>query len=192
MKKQKEVKEASLLQRFIFWGIIPLLFALFIGLLITSLMGINVFEKAKEISGKLTAISNMKVENENIVQLEEKIIHLDAEIQDKDAEISQLKSQIESKEAEQDRLLLEQQRLEETIAELRQIQDENKRAFKEMIMTFEAMTAKKSAPIIMEMKEEEALKILANLSTESLAKVMENMPAKDAAAYSEKLSAITN
>ncbi|MFK4998010.1 hypothetical protein ACI2OX_13135 [Bacillus sp. N9] len=42
------------------------------------------------------------------------------------------------------------------------------------------------------MNEEEALKILANLSTESLAKVMENMPAKDAAAYSEKLATTTN
>ncbi|MFK4998011.1 hypothetical protein ACI2OX_13140 [Bacillus sp. N9] len=58
-----------------------------------------------------------------------------------------MKSQIEGKEAEQDQLLLEQQRLEDTIAELKQIQDENKRAFKEIITTFEAMAAKNLRPL---------------------------------------------
>ncbi|WP_285864338.1 magnesium transporter MgtE N-terminal domain-containing protein [Lederbergia lenta] len=54
------------------------------------------------------------------------------------------------------------------------------------------MTPKKAAPIILEMKEEEAIKILSNLNTASLAKVLEKMPPEKAATYSDLLAANTN
>lgn len=193
-KKQKEEKETSFLQRFIFWFFIPLLFAIFLGLLIASVNGVNVFKKAKEISEKIPIITDIKEgkENEKYVEYEDKIISLDAEIQDKNAEINQLKSQLDSKDLEKERLVVEQERLEQTIEELRQIQTENKRAFKEIVSTFESMTPKKAAPIIIEMKEEEAIKILSNLNTDSLAKVLEKMPPEKAATYSGLLAAKTN
>ncbi|MCM3110151.1 MotE family protein [Lederbergia lenta] len=194
LKKHKEEKETSFLQRFIFWFFIPLLFAVFLGLLIASVNGVNVFEKAKEISEKIPIITDIKEgkENEKVVEYEDKIISLDAEIQDKNAQINQLKSQLDNKDLEKERLVVEQERLEQTIEELRQIQTENKRAFKEIVSTFESMTPKKAAPIILEMKEEEAIKILSNLNTASLAKVLEKMPPEKAATYSDLLAANTN
>ncbi|MEK3886974.1 MotE family protein [Bacillus sp. FSL K6-3431] len=193
IKNHAEEKRTGFLQKLIFWFFIPLLFAVFLGLLIASFKGVNIFEKAKEISGKLPFITDIKdgKENANNVEYEDKIISLDAEIQDRDAKINQLQGQLENKDVEKEQILAEQERLEQTIEELRQIQTENKRAFKEIVSTFEAMTPKKAAPIILEMKEDEAVKILSNLNTKSLAKVLEQMPPKNAAIFSGLLSAKT-
>ncbi|MBS4217749.1 hypothetical protein KHA96_05380 [Bacillus sp. FJAT-49711] len=186
-------KKPGIFHRFIFWVLIPLLFALFLGLLIASVAGVNIFQKAKEISEKVPVIANMidGKEKVNVLDYEEKIISLDAEIQNKNAQIDQLKSQLEKNEFEKERFSLEKERLENTIEELRQMQDQNKRAFKEIVSTYEAMTPKSAAPIIIEMSDDEAVKILSNISTESLAKIMEKMPPERAAKYLEKLSAKT-
>ncbi|MBP1913654.1 MotE family protein [Lederbergia galactosidilytica] len=194
MKKQKDEKETTFFQRFIYWVLIPLLFALFLGLLIASIAGVNVFQQAKELGGKIPFISNMAVhENtEDISEYKEKIIELDAEIQNKNAEIEQLKKKIENKDAEKERYIVEQKRLEETIDELKKQQEENKRAFKDIVSTYASMSPKRAAPIVLEMSDDEAVKILTNLPTESLAKILENMPAEQAAKYTEKLSINAN
>ncbi|MBS4198957.1 hypothetical protein KHA93_04725 [Bacillus sp. FJAT-49732] len=193
MKNKSIEKDPSSFHRFIFWVLIPLLFALFLGLLITSIAGVNVFQKAKEWSDKVPILANMFDEKDkaNVLEYEEKIINLDAEIQNKSAQIDQLKSQLEKNESEKERFLLEKQSLEQTIEELRQMKDENKRAFKEIVSTYEAMTPKSAAPIILEMNDDEAVKILSNIGTETLAKILEKMPPDKAAKYLEKLSAKT-
>ncbi|MFS0613184.1 MotE family protein [Lederbergia ruris] len=194
MKKQKDRKETTFFQRFIYWGFIPLLIVLFLGLLIASFAGVNVFQQAKELAGKIPFISNVAVQedNENISEYKEKMIQLDAEIQNKNAEIEQLKKKIEDKDAEQERYKVEKKRLEETIDELKEQQEQNKREFKDIVSTYASMSPKKAAPIVLEMNDDEAVKILTNLPTESLAKILENMPADKAAKYTEKLSINAN
>ncbi|WP_230200100.1 MotE family protein [Bacillus niameyensis] len=159
-------------------------------LLIASIAGVNVFQKAKELGEKVPILSGMiaKEEKQNLEEFETKIINLDAEIQNKNAQIDQLKKQLENKEIEKERYVQQQKSLEATIDELKQMREEEKRAFKDIVSTYEAMSPKKSAPIILEMKDEEALKILSNIGTQSLAKILENMPPKDAAKYMEQLS----
>ncbi len=190
LNKQTVEKEVSSFQRFIYWVLIPLLFALFLSLLIASIAGVNVFQKAKELGEKVPILSGMiaKEEKQNLEEFETKIINLDAEIQNKNAQIDQLKKQLENKEIEKERYVQQQKSLEATIDELKQMREEEKRAFKDIVSTYEAMSPKKSAPIILEMKDEEALKILSNIGTQSLAKILENMPPKDAAKYMEQLS----
>ncbi|MBS4177120.1 magnesium transporter MgtE N-terminal domain-containing protein [Lederbergia citrea] len=192
LKKQKEEKEdPSLFQRFIFWVLIPLLFAVFLGLLIASIAGVNIFQKANEISEKIPFVHDKAGGSEDlsVAEYEEKMIGLDAEIENKTIQVDQLKKQLENKEMEIDRLQIEQKRLEQTIEELKQVKDEHKRAFKEIVSTYEAMTPKNAASIIMKMKNEEAVKILSNIGAESLAKIMEKMPPEEAAKYLEMLSA---
>ncbi|MBS4193985.1 hypothetical protein KHA97_02705 [Bacillus sp. FJAT-49870] len=193
LKNQNIEKEPSTFHRFIFWVLIPLLFALFLTLLITSIAGVNVFQRAKEIGEKVPVISSMiaGTAKDNLLEYEEKIVSLDAEIQNKNAQIDQLKSQIDKNETEKERFLLEKEQLEQTIDELRQMRDENKRAYKEIVSTYEAMAPKNAAPIILEMKDDEAVKVLSNIGTESLAKILEKMPPEQAAKYLEKLSAKT-
>lgn len=188
LEKQKEVKrKTNPFQKFIFLVLIPLLFAIFIGLLIASVAGVNVFQKAKDISGKLPFVTE-KTEKENIADFENKLISLDAEIKNKNVEIEQLQAKLENNETEKERFLLEKKQLEQTIDELKIIKDENKRAFKEIVSTYEAMAPKSAAPIILEMNDSEAVKVLSNLSTDQLAKIMEKMPPKNAAKYMELLS----
>lgn len=103
---------------------------------------------------------------------------------------------MEEKEAEADKLLLEQERLESSIEEDAEGNPENNKEakpdIKEIKAVYETMAPKKAALIILEMKEEESLNILSNLSTESLARILEKMPPDRAAAFSQKLSTEAN
>lgn len=193
IEKLKSQKEPSFFQKFIYWFLIPLLFGLFLVLIIASINGVNIFEKTQQLSKKIPFAADIikSGETEKIVEFEQTILDLEAQIHNKDAQLHELQSKIDSSAVEKERLLLEQERLEATIDELRQMRDENKRAFKEIVSTYEAMTPKSAAPIILKMKDEEAVKILSNISTEKLAKIMEKMPAESAAKYSEMLAAKT-
>nr|WP_144920127.1 hypothetical protein [Paenibacillus bovis] len=187
LKNQEEEKQITFFQRFIYWFLIPLLFAIFIGVLIASVAGVNVFEQVKEWSEKIPLVQKESNE-ENISEYEQKIIHLDAEIENKEAQISQLQVQLDNKDLKIEEQIKQQEELQKQINELQQIKDEQRRAFKEVVSTYEAMSPKSVAPIILEMDEKEALKILSNISTESLAKIMEKMPPKDAAKFFEMMS----
>ena len=83
---------------------------------------------------------------------------------------------------------LQKTQLEQQIDELKQIQEQNKRDFKEIVTTYETMSAKNAAPIILNLKDDEAVKILSSISPDVLSKIMENMPATRAAKYTELLS----
>lgn len=193
LTEQKEEKQSNKLQWFLVI-FIPLLFAIMIALVVAQVAGVNVFEKTKEISEKLpfvSSIANKKV-NKSLKNYEDKIITLQAQIENKDAQMSQLQNKFDSQDNEKKQLLLEQQRLEDEIEELKQIQNENKKAFKEIVSTYETMSAKSAAPIILKMNDDEALKILSNLKAETLAKIMEKMPADRAAKYTEMLSSETS
>lgn len=194
VQKQTKEKAPSLFQRFIFWFFIPLLFAIFLALLIASLKGVNVFEKAKEISGNIPIIAELNngKEKASMSEYEDQINSLDVEIQEKNVQINQLQSQLNNKDIEKEELLLEIEKLQTTVAELQQIHSENKRAFKDIVTTFESMTPKKAAPIILEMNENEAVKILSNVNTELLAQILEKMPPDKAAMYSGLLAAKSN
>nr|WP_281064436.1 hypothetical protein [Cytobacillus eiseniae] len=69
------------------------------------------------------------------------------------------------------------------------MKDENKRAFKDIVKTYETISAKKAAPILAQMTEEEAIQILTNLKSDTLAAIMEKMEPEDAARYTELLTA---
>lgn len=193
LSNQTAEKEISFFQRFFYWFLIPLLFAIFLGLIIASIAGVNIFQKAQDIGERIPFISSLFDSNEmeNLEEYESRIVQLDAEIQNKNAEIDQLMMEINNSEKEIQQLLEDKEQLQATILELEQIREEQKRAFKEIVATYESMSPKKSAPILLEMKEEEALKILSNIRTETLAKILENLPPKDAANFIEKLSANT-
>lgn len=188
--EEKEERPVNRLQWFLFVIAIPALFAIVIALVVLSFAGINVFQTASELSAKIPFVSELVKEEkqQSDEEYEKNIIDLEAEIQDREAKMEQLEAKIESKDDEVKRMELEKSQLEAQIEELLAIQEENKRAFKDIVKTYETMSAKKAAPIIAEMKNEEALKILTNIKAESLAAIMEKLPAEDAAKYTELLT----
>ncbi|PLS16678.1 hypothetical protein CVD28_16510 [Bacillus sp. M6-12] len=194
MDKTLETEEKSYnkLQWFLFIVVIPLFFTITITLIVLTVAGVNVFEAGKEYGQKIPFVSSLFKEDEDPVnstqESEKKIIDLKAEMEDRQAQIEKLEGMIESNDKELERAELEKQRLEEAIAELTAARDENKRAFKDIIKTYETMSPKKSAPIISELKDEEALKILSTVSADTLASILEQMEPADAARLTQKLT----
>ncbi|MBX9972408.1 MotE family protein [Cytobacillus firmus] len=191
MPEEQETPKTSRFQWFIFAFLIPILFGITVALLVFTLSGNNIFETAREYSQKVPFLAAIFDEKNSRSQevMEEQLIGLEAEVKDREARISQLESQLDSKDLEIERAGLEKQRLEDEISELTAIKEENKRAFKDIVKTYENISAKKAAPILTEMKDEEAVKILSNVNSDALAAIMEKMNPEDAARYTALLTA---
>ncbi|NQD65695.1 MotE family protein [Bacillus haikouensis] len=186
-EEEKETKSNGRFQWIVFVVFIPLLFAITIALVVMTVAGINVFEKAQSIPFISKVLPSDTEENQE--QLENRIISLQATIEDKEAKISQLQNGIDGSEKDNEKLqaTIEQQKLE--LEELRQIGEENKRAFKEVVSTFESMSAKSAAPVLLKMDDQEAIKILSSIKPDNLADILEKMPPEDAARLTGLLSA---
>ncbi|MEW9108592.1 MotE family protein [Cytobacillus gottheilii] len=181
----------SKFQKFLYWFLIPLLFALAVMLLVFTLLGHNVFQVTKEYGQKIPILSSLFTEDQNasMEEFENKVFELEADIKDREARITQLEGQLETKDLDIERAQLEKERLQQEIDELRAIRDENKRAFKDIIKTYETISAKKAAPIITEMEDSEAVRILANVKPDTLASIMENLDPANAARMTGLLTA---
>ncbi|KAB2337511.1 hypothetical protein F7731_07855 [Cytobacillus depressus] len=188
--EEKDAQKTSRFQGFIYIILIPLLFAITVVLIVMTILGVNIFEVAKEYGQKVPFVSSMSNEEnpKSIEVLESKMIDLEAEIKDREAKITKLESQLESKDEEITQIQLEMERLEGEIIELTAMKEENKRAFKDIIKTYETISAKKAAPILSQMGEEEALRILSSIKSDTLAAIMEKMAPEDAARYTELLT----
>ncbi|WP_144461056.1 MotE family protein [Siminovitchia fortis] len=190
---QKENKKSGFFQKLLVWIVIPLLLILFLTLLAATVSGVNVYEKAKEVGGKLPVISSIigGKETVTIEEHNEAIVKLEAQIEEKNAKISRLERKVEDKESEIDLLNQDKKRLETTLEEKDQVENDGKREMKEIVAVYETMMPKRAASIIVEMKDEEAVNILSNLGPEPLARIMEKMPPEKAAAYTQMLAVRT-
>ncbi|CAM3740093.1 MotE family protein [Mesobacillus thioparans] len=188
--EEKENQRESKFQGFLLVVAIPILFAIVVALVTLSFLGINIFETAKDIGGKVPFLSEIVKEEKqpSVEEFQKNIVSLEAEIKDREAKVEQLQSKIDSRDTQLKRIELEKAQLQAQIEELTAIQEENKRAFREIVKTYETMSAKSAAPIISKMKTEEAVKILSNIKPESLAAIMEKLPADEAAKYTELLT----
>lgn len=189
--EELEPKRASKFQTFIYVVLIPLLATITVALIAMTYLGYNVFELTKEYGQKLPFISSAVSEDapDSKKDLETKTIELEAEMKDREAKITRLETELESKDQEISRTELEMEQLEADIEELKAMKEENKRAFKDIVKTYETISAKKAAPILSQMSEMEALEILTNLKSDKLAEIMEKMEPEDAARYTELLTA---
>ncbi|MDP4169540.1 MAG: MotE family protein [Bacillota bacterium] len=183
-------KKYSPFQWFIYIIFIPLLFAITVALIVFTFAGVNVFESAKDIGKKIPVIGSVfeGSSQKNDAENKRKTIELEGQVEDRDAKITQLQSQMEEKDRNIKLGQLENQRLQQEIDSLNAIQNDNKRAFKDIVSTFESMSAKKAAPIITKMSNTEALKILKNINPEILSAIMQSMDPVQAAKYTEMLT----
>ncbi|MBD7942695.1 hypothetical protein H9650_01100 [Psychrobacillus sp. Sa2BUA9] len=181
-----EPKKAGLGKKILYLFIIPLLFALALLLTFAQITHINVFEKAKELTslGQEESIG----ENKKTNRLEERVVSLQAEIQQKEVQIDKLQAEVDGSEKSQESLLLEQESLLQQIEELKRQNEQSKRDYAEVVSTFEKMSAKTAAPVITNMSDAEALRILASLKPDTVAKIYEKMSPQDAAKYTELMT----
>lgn len=187
---QKENKSSGFFQKLLLWVVIPLLFASALLLIIAKFADLNVFDKMNELTNKLPFIGEKHDEDDSFDQLvlEDRVVALQAEIQDKEVQVSQLEQQLEASEDEKVELLLERERLQEEMVALKSEGESARQEFKEIVTTFEKMSAKAAAPILINMEDADAIQILTNLKPDKVAEVLEKMPAEEAAKYASILS----
>ncbi|MDM5358016.1 hypothetical protein [Peribacillus sp. ACCC06369] len=173
---------------------IPLIFAVTVALIVFTVAGVDVVEKAKEMSGKIPFIeSNQNGEEKgNPSKNDEKVLmkleKLETEIENKEKEIDKLEGIIDTRDKAIEKAEAEKQQLQTEMNLLKDSQNASKQAFKDIIRTYETMAPKKSAPIITEMNDEDAVEILSSMKAATLAKVLEQMTTADAARLTKKLT----
>ena len=120
--------------------------------------------------------------------LEERVISLHAEIQEKEAQLFEVQDEITKVKDSNETLEIEKEKLNEEIEKLKRAQSESKRDFKEIVTTYEQMSAKSAAPVITKMGDAEAVQILSNLKPATLAAILEKMAPEEAAKYTSMLT----
>lgn len=182
-------KGTRLFQEVLLWTLIPLLFTTMVLLIIAYVADVNVFDKAKEWTESLPF--GEKKQDEEIGDdtiIAERVVDLQAEIQEKEAQVFKLQEDLAKSEDEKQALLDEQTSLLAQIEALKMEKDDYKRDMKEIISTFEKMSAKSAAPVITNMSDAEAIQILASLKPEVLASILEKMSPEDAAKYTSLMT----
>ncbi|KKB42360.1 MotE family protein [Bacillus thermotolerans] len=186
---REEGKGYGVFQWIIFMIVIPLLFALLVTLIVMTVAGINVLEKAKElpvISQIMDEESadNGKENNERVALLKEEAKQKDVKIQELEKELEQSKREVEELLTEKDRLELEIQKMKEQEKE----KEEKKAQDRSIISTYESMSPKNVANILVNLTDDEAVEILSEMSTDQQADILEKLPPETAAKYTGLLS----
>ncbi|RJS62189.1 MotE family protein [Bacillus sp. PK3_68] len=199
-KKKKEFVEIEeekgygVFQWILFVLVIPLLFAITVALIVMTVAGVNVFEKAKEVGEHVPLISNMidgGADDKGGQTDKEKVVSLQAEIKNKEAKIEQLEKKLKASDKKVEELLTEKDRLKIELEKLKKEEESAVTTDKQdnkLINTYETMAPKNIANILVNLSDREAVKILAEMSTEKQADILEKLPPETAAKYTKLLS----
>ncbi|WP_404409166.1 MotE family protein [Jeotgalibacillus malaysiensis] len=184
----EEEKSPGKLQVFFLLIFVPVLFLIFIVLIVTTILDINVIEKAEEIGIDVPFLGEEAEPEDTPVNPEDRIVSLQAQIEEKDVYIGQMEQELISLEDENDLLIEEQERLQADIERLQTERDAAGREFAEIVSVYEDMKGKEAAPIILDLNDEDAIRLLSNLSAEMVSEIFSAMPPADAARYTELIS----
>ena len=179
-------KKSGFFQKLFSYFLIPIVFCIAVLLIITMVTGKNVFEYIEELPF-FSSDSNQQLLASS-GETEQKIVSLQAKLQEKEAEIAQIQSQFDSTTVENNQLQVEIERLQYEIEKLKISQEESIKEFKDILSTYEKMSAKKAATIIVEMNETEAVRILSNMKPDTLTAIFEKMSPQDAAKFTQLLT----
>ena len=185
VRMEQPEKKMGFFQKLFAFFLIPIIFCIALLLVITLFTEKNIFEYMEQIP--LFSSDEEQLENSN-TEIEQKLVSLQAELHEKEAEIVQIQSQYDSATNENIQLLGEIEQLQYEIEKLKISQEESIKEFKDILATFEKMSAKKAAPILVEMNETEAVRILSNMKPDNLKAIFEKMSPQDAAKYTQLLT----
>lgn len=188
-KKNEEIleegKSPGIFQKLFYLVLIPLMFVIAILLVVATITNTNVFEKASEILPFVSQKDDSNASENN----SQKIVELQAQIKEKEAEIEQLQTQLDTAKAENENNQAIQDQLRAQIDELQSSTNSTKKEFDEILSTYENMSAKAAAPILVQMSDDEATRILMNMQPEKLSDILSKMSPADAAHYTELIAA---
>ncbi|WP_096199363.1 MotE family protein [Bacillus sp. FJAT-45350] len=184
-KEDTKEKGYGKLQWFFLIIVIPSIFAIILIYIILTILGINVFERAKEIGSQVPFLSSYLVEEE------EEQINIDElylTIEEFEAEIERLQRQLVAKEDEISDLTNQASILEEEL-EIEQEQTvEVQKELAEIGKTYESMSTKNAANILSELPIEEAILHISQVSTDTRAGILAKMNPELAASIMSRLA----
>ena len=192
-KEKNNGQSYSKLQWILFVVIIPLIFAITLGLVILTVSGMNIFDIAKQYGSKIPVVSSYIGDAEKKTteqQLKNDIIEQQAIVEEKQLKIEELEEELGNKELEIDALKKEIQRLNAEIEALTTAETNNEQqlTMSDIVNVYESMSAKNAAAIIPEMNDDDAIRILSALDSEKAAAILEKMDAANAAKYTSLLT----
>lgn len=189
LEEQLPKRKSGGLRKFFTWFLIPVMFVAAILLVVATLMNTNVFDLGKKAFESLPFVpSEEQQAKDAIVNNDSKVVNLQAEIQEKEAEIVQLQKKIDTSTTEKEKLTTENEQLKFEVEKLNREQSDVKRDFTDILKTFDKMSPKAAAPVLIKMSDTEALRILTNLKPDKLAAILEKMEPQNAAKYTEMMA----
>ncbi len=188
-EEERDDKKPGFFQKFFMLFLIPLLFTVTIVLIVTYFTNTNVFQFANSMKEKIPFLDTEKEEVlENTSVTEGRIVTLQAELQEKEAQIEKLQTEIDASNETNNELLIKQEQLQFEIEKLQRDQEAAKKEFQAIVAVYASMSAKEAAPILIELNDEQALRIMSNLKSDALSAIFAKMPPAEAARYTELLA----
>lgn len=165
--KEKSAKgeKTGRFQWFILVILVPFVFAIMLGLIVMTIAGVNVFQKAQQIGNSIPVVSSMIPAEEPNQQEQE--AELKAELENKSAQISQLESNLTAKEKTIEDL---NEKIAELTNQLSQ-KDDNKKDREKVLQGLSSS--------FKEMEPNEAARIIENLEQNVAVSVLESLPDKE-------------
>lgn len=181
-----EEKGYGKFQWFFFVIFIPSIFAIVLFVIILSILGFNVLEKAKNVGSNIPVISKYINEDEEEEQIN--IEDLYVQIAEQEEQINLLTRQLEQKEEEIKDLTNEATNLGEQLDEREEEVIATQKDLKEIAKTYEAMSTKNAANILSELNRDEALLHLSQIKIDVRAAILAKMEPELAADLMSRLA----
>lgn len=172
MDEQMNQEKTNKLQWFFFVIVVPVIFAITLGIIISMIFGYDLAGKAESIANKVPGISKLvstdveeqhqneiRQYEEAVAQGEKKISQLEEEVSAKDSAIEDLQSQIAELEA--DLVASEELPVEEEVDRVA-----------ELATSFSSMDPEEAAPIIESMDKDLAIQVLEKLPSENRGEIL--------------------
>ncbi|KGX88446.1 MotE family protein [Pontibacillus litoralis] len=188
MKKEinKEPKKTNKFQWFVFGIVIPFIFAVTVFLIVMTIAGVNVFDKAQQLSSEIPVVSSFLSKDEE-GEGKTKNAEDKATIQDQDAEIRDLQGMISMKDQEIKDLQIEVQQLEQQLKNQKDLSESKEEKVKEVSSSFKEMDADEAAIILEELEQNTALTILEQMSGKERGDILAEMNPQTAASMTNSL-----
>lgn len=189
-RQDNQNKKISLIQ-WLFLIIIPLILAISIAFIILSILDLNPGAKVKELANQIPVI-NQIVTTEEEAAIERKENQLENQITALKSDKSGLEADLSAQEVELHQLNQEIERLSHLLEQSlndneSQVELESQDGLKIVIDTYQKMSAKSAAQILTNMKNADAIRILAELDEELRAAILSALDPESAANFTEQL-----
>ncbi|MDQ0350623.1 flagellar motility protein MotE (MotC chaperone) [Alkalibacillus filiformis] len=185
-KEQRYEEKNNKWQWFLYVIVIPIVFAITLVMVVTTIAGINPFQAMQEYGSKVPVVSSF-INDPEEERLQEQIADYESTVQDQQATIHDLESQLSTRDQEVDELTEEVNTLQQQLESQEHSRISQEEAVERLTRSFSEMVASHAADIIVEMEVEIALDVLEKLNDDERGEILSEMDSDIAASFTNSL-----